>query len=106
MYLANLDPRYGSEPGKTRPVVVIQTDLLNDFHASSIVLPMTSKPDRHPGILRIRVKGSGCGLKKDSDILADQIRAIDNRRLIKRLGSLNHAVRAKVLESLEILILQ
>ena len=39
IWLADLNPRMGTEPGKTRPVVIIQTDLLNDVHPSTIVCP-------------------------------------------------------------------
>jgi mRNA interferase MazF len=86
MWLADLNPRQGTEPGKTRPVVVVQTDLLNDFHPSTIICPVTSKVNRDIRLLRVHLKKGQ--LDKASDILIDQIRAIDNRRLIKRLGRL------------------
>ena len=86
IWLADLNPRIGTEPGKTRPVVIIQTDLLNEFHPSTIVCPVTSKVNKDIQLLRVHLKKSQ--LDKASDILVDQIRAIDNSRLKKRLGAL------------------
>ena len=87
IWLANLDPKIGTEPRKTRPVVIIQTDLLNDFHPSTIVCPVTSNVKKDIKILRIHLKKGK--LDKPSDILIDQIRSIDNKRFIKKLGILS-----------------
>lgn len=86
IWLADLNPPVGTEPGKTRPVVIIQTDLLNDFHPSSLICPLTSKVNKEIELLRVHIKKGP--LDKASDILVDQIRAIDNQRLKKRLGAL------------------
>jgi mRNA interferase MazF len=87
IWLADLNPTIGTEPGKTRPVVIVQTDLLNDIHLSTIVCPISTNVKPEAEILRVHLqKGQ---LDKLSDVLVDQIRAIDNRRLIKRLGKLN-----------------
>ena len=85
IWLANLNPSKGVEPGKTRPVVVIQTNLLNEIHLSTIVCPITSKVNKEVKILRVSLNQ----LDKESDILVDQIRAIDNNRLLKKIGRLN-----------------
>jgi mRNA interferase MazF len=86
IWLADLNPTKGTEPGKTRPVVIIQTDLLNDTHLSTLICPITTniKPDVE--LLRVHLMKNQ--LTKLSDILVDQIRAIDNNRLIKQLGKL------------------
>lgn len=86
IWLADLNPRVGTEPGKTRPVAIIQTDLLNEFHPSTLVCPVSSKINKDIQLLRVHLKKSQ--LDKPSDILVDQIRAIDNNRLKKRLGAL------------------
>lgn len=86
IWLADLNPRIGTEPGKTRPVVIVQTDLLNEFHPSTLVCPVTSKVNKDIQLLRVHLKKGQ--LNKPSDILVDQIRAIDNNRLKKRLGVL------------------
>lgn len=82
IWLANLNPNKGTEPGKVRPVYIIQNQALLDCeHQTSIVLPLTTQLKDHAEPLRIRIKKTG-KLKQDSDIMLDQIRAIDNKRLI------------------------
>ena len=107
IWLADLDPRRGTEPGKVRPVLVVQGDaLLNAGHPSTLIVPLTTNliDDAEP--LRIRVAAFG-RLRKDSDLLIDQLRAIDNRRLTGRsLGRLSdeqlRKVRAAIAELLDI----
>jgi mRNA interferase MazF len=83
IWLADLDPRRGTEPGKTRPVLVVQAQALQDSgHPSTIVIPLTSNIEEDAEPLRVRVPPSG-RLRRQSDLLVDQIRAIDNRRLVK-----------------------
>lgn len=86
IWLADLNPSRGTEPGKTKPVVVIQTNLLNDSHPSTIICPITSKVN--PDIILLRVHLKKAQIDKPCDVLVDQIRAIDNKRLIKKLGKL------------------
>jgi mRNA interferase MazF len=86
IWLANLNPSRGTEPGKTRPVVIVQTNLLNEEHLSTLVCPVTTNVNPEIELLRVHLKKGQ--LDKPCDILVDQIRAIDNRRLIKKVGSL------------------
>ncbi len=86
IWLADLNPTIGTEPGKTRPVVIIQTDLLNEMHLSTIVCPITTNVNPASEILRIHLKKSQ--LPKLSDVLVDQPRAIDNKRFKKWIGKL------------------
>ena len=87
IWLANMNPSKGTQVGKVRPVVIIQTDLLNDIHPSLIVCPLTSNVDKDIKILRVHVGKKN--LESESDILVDQITAVDKKRLIKRLGRLS-----------------
>jgi mRNA interferase MazF len=87
IWLADLNPSKGTEPGKTRPVVIIQTDLLNDTHLSTIVCPITTNIQTDINLLRVHLKKGQ--LDKLSDVLVDQIKAIDNNRFIKKVGHLN-----------------
>ncbi|MDO8413354.1 MAG: type II toxin-antitoxin system PemK/MazF family toxin [Gallionellaceae bacterium] len=81
IWLANLNPGKGSEPGKNRPVLIIQGPALLDAgHPSTLIIPLTTKLIENAEPLRIRVAAHG-RLKHDSDLLIDQMRAIDNRRL-------------------------
>ncbi len=87
IWLADLNPSRGTEPGKTRPVVIIQTNLLNDIHSSTIVCPITTNIHTEVYLLRVHLKKGQ--LDNLSDVLVDQIRAIDNKRFIKKVGQLN-----------------
>ena len=83
IWLADLNPRIGTEAGKTRPVLILQTQALLDVsHPSTIILPLTTKLIDDATPLRIRLNALE-KLEKDSDIMIDQIRAIDNKRLVK-----------------------
>lgn len=83
VWLANLNPGRGTEPGKTRPVLIVQTQaLLDAAHPSTLVIPLTTHLIEDAEPLRIRVPASG-ELRRDSDLLVDQLRAIDNKRLLK-----------------------
>ena len=83
IWLAGLDPRRGTEPGKTRPVLIVQAQALLDAeHPSTLVVPLTTRLIEDVQPLRVRIRASGA-LTKDSDALIDQVRAIDNRRLIQ-----------------------
>ena len=83
IWLADLNPRRGTEPGKTRPVLIVQAQALLDAeHPSTLVVPLTTQLVDAAEPLRIRIRASGT-LKKDSDALIDQVRAIDNRRLVQ-----------------------
>jgi mRNA interferase MazF len=101
IWLANLDPRRGTEPGKTRPVLIVQSQALLDAgHPSTLIVPLTTTlvDDAEP--LRIRVPASG-RLRRDSDLLVDQLRAIDNRRLGQGpLAHLSSALMHRVGEAL------
>jgi mRNA interferase MazF len=83
IWFADLNPPHGTEPGKTRPVLVIQAQgLLDAGHPSTIVIPLTTNVMDDAEPLRIRVPASG-RLRRDSDLLIDQLRAVDNRRLVQ-----------------------
>ena len=88
VWIADLNPRFGTEPGKTRPVLILQTNLLNNIHPSTIICPITTNIQLESEILRIHLSRGMANLNEDCDIILDQIRAIDNRRLIKRLGKI------------------
>jgi mRNA interferase MazF len=89
IWIADLNPQIGTEPGKTRPVLVIQTDLLNKIpHPSTLICPITTNVKKDSEILRVHLKKGTANLQKDSDIMLDQIRAIDNSRLLNKVGQL------------------
>lgn len=82
VWLANLNPTKGTEPGKTRPVLILQNQTLLDIqHPSTLIIPLTTQLIDNAEPLRFRIQAQD-KLKKDSDLLIDQLRAIDNTRLL------------------------
>lgn len=101
VWLANLDPPHGTEPGKTRPVLIVQAQALLDAdHPSTLVIPLTTNVIDNAEPLRIHVLRED-RLRQDSDLLIDQLRAIDNRRLIQGpLGRLPVSLMRQVGEAI------
>lgn len=104
VWLADLNPKFGTEAGKTRPVLIIQSDLLNKVHPSTIICPITTNIKKNVSILRVNLKKGEGGMKKQSSIMIDQLRAIDNKRFIKKTGILSPVLRKKVLENIKIVL--
>jgi mRNA interferase MazF len=100
LYLADLSPRSGTEPGKTRPVLVIQSDLLSSVgHPSTWVLPLTTRLTGE-NALRVVLPARIAGNREDCEVMIDQSRSIDNRRLVKALGKVPAALLREVKQKL------
>ena len=85
IYLANFNPSKGTEPGKIRPCLVMQSNLLNDAgHPSTTVLPLTNQLIEGAAPLRYRIVARD-GLEIDSDIMLDQTRTIDNKCITSKV---------------------
>ena len=104
IWIADLNPRMGTEAGKIRPVIIVQTDLLNREHPSTIVCPITTKVKPDSEILRVHLKKSKFKLKEDCDIMIDQVRAINNKRLVKKIEEEDSDTTDKVRENLKIIL--
>jgi mRNA interferase MazF len=102
IWLADLNPRIGTEPGKKRPVVIVQSDLLNETHLSTLICPITSNVQQEIELLRVHLKKGQ--LDKLSDVLVDQLRAIDNKRFISKLGQLNRDQIQQLKSNLKIVL--
>ena len=103
LFLADLNPRAGTEPGKVRPVLVIQSDLLNDAgHLSTWVLPCTTRLTGE-NLLRVVLPRGIAGNGEECEVMVDQSRAIDNRRLVRPLKPLPRSILAEVVEKLRML---
>ncbi len=95
VYLVSLNPTEGREIRKTRPCVIVSPDELNTNLSTFVVAPMTT--GGHPYPFRIACRFE----KKDGFILLDQIRTVDRRRLMKRLGRLTPSTLAKAMGVLQ-----
>ena len=83
VYLINLDPTIGSEIKKTRPCVVISPDEMNRHLSTVIIAPLTTKSHSYPSRIEVNFQ------KKTGWIVLDQIRTVDKRRLVKKMGAID-----------------
>ena len=106
IYLASLNPKKGHEVGKTRPVVVVQSQLIQGLLSTSIICPLTTQLSPAT-LLRVHLplnESHTTGLTEPSDVIVDQIRSIDNQRLIKKLGELPSAQAEQLQKSLQTIL--
>ena len=94
VYLVALDPTLGGEIQKTRPCVVVSPDEMNRTIATVILAPMTTHGRGYPSRVACHFDG------KDGQIVLDQLRAVDKRRLLKRLGRIEASAQQEVLQTL------
>ncbi len=100
LYLVDLRPSLGTEPGKLRPVIVVQSDLLNEAgHPSTWVLPCTTRLAGE-NVLRVALPRGMAGNAAECEVMIDQSRAIDNRRFKRLLGAVPRPVLREVKEKL------
>ena len=106
IWIADLDPSTGSEPGKIRPVVILQSDTLNKAgHDSFITCSISSQQKVGVSLIRLPIEPTGLnGLLKKSFILCDQMRAVDVSRLKGRIGILDSTVIKSLNESIKAIL--
>jgi mRNA interferase MazF len=86
IYLADLDPVRGHEQAGTRPVLIIQNDIGNQYSSTTIVAAITSRISKKRLPTHVEVSTQESGLPKDSVVLLEQIRTLDKERLIRKMG--------------------
>lgn len=94
VYLVALDPAAGSEIKKTRPGVIVSPDEVNGALNTVIVAPMTSVRHGYPTRVRLRFQG------REGEAALDQLRAVDKRRLVKRLGAVSADTQRRLVATL------
>ncbi|HEY5513748.1 MAG TPA: type II toxin-antitoxin system PemK/MazF family toxin [Geomonas sp.] len=94
VYLVNLDPTVGSEIRKSRPCLIISPDEMNQYIATVIVAPMTTKGRDYPTRVPCTFRG------KDGQVVLDQIRTIDKSRLVQKQGKIDKQAQEEVLSIL------
>lgn len=102
IYLINFDPTVGSEIKKTRPAIIIQNNVSNEHSPVTIVVAITSQINFPLYPNEVLIKSPEGGLKKDSVILLNQIRTIDKKRLIKKVGVIYSETVIKIENALKI----
>ena len=94
VHLATLDPAQGSEIKKTRPCVVVSPDEMNRHLKTVIVAPMTTAGRGYPSRVSCRFRG------RKGEVVLDQLRTVDQSRLVKRLGAIDAPTARRVLDRL------
>src|SRR5215471_3052635 len=103
VYRADLEPHEGSEQGGTRPVVVVSRDALNKFSPVVVICSITDAANKtkiYPS--HVRVAAGTAGLKLDSIIVCEQVRAISKTRLKTQIGRFDKAVMTSIAAALKI----
>ena len=95
VYLVNLDPTIGFEIKKTRPCLIISPNEMNRHIGTVIVAPMTTKGRNYPTRVQCTFQ------EKKGQVVLDQIRAIDKKRLVKKFGTINSKTQDSVLNILQ-----
>jgi mRNA interferase MazF len=104
IWLADLSPRFGTEAGKTRPVLIVQSDLINGVHPSTVICPLTTNVLAGTRLLRLNLPEGAGGLRENSAVMIDQVRAIDNKRLLKRIGHLPVSLQQRLKDNLRVVL--
>ena len=102
LYSACLDPVVGSEQGGIRPVLIVQNDVGNRYSPTVIVLAVTGRLNKSRLPTHVPIDAGDTGLQRDSVVLAEQIRTLDKRRLLERIGSLRPEVMDQVSQAMRI----
>ncbi|MGC9309493.1 MAG: type II toxin-antitoxin system PemK/MazF family toxin [Candidatus Nanoarchaeia archaeon] len=102
IFLADLEPIKGKEQGGKRPVLIIQNNISNKHSPTTIIAAITSKIYEKEYPTNVFILKTDSGLNKDSTIMLNQIRTIDNSRLFKKVGALDSFVMNKVDKALKI----
>jgi len=102
IFYAQLNPVVGSEQGGTRPVLIIQNDIGNQYSPTTIVAAITSQINKAKLPTHVEISAERSGLDKDSVILLEQIRTIDKSRLKQKVAFLDEETMLKVNRAIEV----
>ena len=102
IYLVSFDPTVRTEIQKTRPALVIQNDIGNQYSPITVVAAITSKFDVPPYPTEVVMEPRDSGLSRTSAVLLNHIRSVDRQRLIKRMGRASPEVMGRVGRAIQI----
>jgi mRNA interferase MazF len=102
IYLVRFDPTVGHEIRKTRPAVVIQNDVSNQYSPITIVAAISSHFSSPPFPREIVIEPEESGLPKRSAVILNQIRSVDRQRLAKKMGRISTQSMQRVDQAIRI----
>jgi mRNA interferase MazF len=105
LYIIDFNPRIKTKPGKLRPALVLQSDLVNEAgYPSTIVIPTTTRLVENAGLLRFRIKKGQGGVARDSDLLLAQVIAVANESFRHEIGTLPDSVMEEIENRIRIIL--
>ena len=105
LFVVDFNPRIRTKPGKLRPALVLQSDLVNEAgYPSTIVIPTTTRLVENAGILRFRLKKGQGGIARDSDLLLGRVIAVANESFRQETGSLPNSVMEELENRMRIIL--
>ena len=102
IYLVNFDPTIGAEIRKTRPALIVQNDIANQYSPITILAAITSKFDIPPYPTEVIMETGESGLSQRSSVLLNQVRSVDRQRLIQRIGHASPETMQRVDQAIHI----
>ena len=105
LYIIDFNPRIKTKPGKLRPALVIQSDLVNEAGSS-----IDDSPSNHYSACRkrrnpwFRLKKGQSGIARDSDLLLGQLIAVANESFRQEIGTLPHAMMEELEDRIRIFL--
>lgn len=102
--MATLNTRNSATSGKSTPVLVVQTNQLNKVHPSTLICPLTSNVQPDSQVLRVHIPKGIANVVDNCDVMIDQIRAIDNRKFIMKIGNLPRELAQRVKRNIRIVL--
>ncbi len=103
VWVVNFDPTLGAEIRKTRPALILQNNIANRYSPVTIVAAITSAMgDERIYPTEVLLRAPEGGVPHDSLVLLNQIRTIDKKRLVKKLGRITQITLERVKRALEI----
>lgn len=102
--MVDLNPVVGTEQAGIRPALVIQIDRANVSSPHTIIIPFTTRIRETILPSHVKIPGGVGGLTEDSILLCEQIRVIDKRRLVRRIGNIEEQDVRKVVVALKVIL--
>jgi mRNA interferase MazF len=104
IFLVDLNPVVGTEQAGIRPALVIQIDRANVSSPHTIIIPFTTRIKETVLPSHVKIPSEVGGLAEDSILLCEQIRVIDKRRLVRRIGNIGEENLGKVDTALKVIL--
>ena len=103
IWMSDISYPQGEESGSLY-LLVLQNSILNEFHPTVIVCPITTNVVAGSKILRVNIPGGSTQIEKDCDVVIDQIRVIGVERLVRKKDKLPVEYAEKVKENIKIVM--